>query len=463
MPSSPTRVPTPTRRRSTGCSRRRTTANAGRGRGSISPATPTPTATRRTTAATIWKYRDWVIDAFNRDMPFDQFTVEQIAGDMLPNATIEQKIATGFHRNAMTNEEGGVDPEESRYEVLVDRANTTATVWLGSTLACAQCHNHKYDPFTQKDYFRLLSFFANNDYDGRSFGDGTRYFEPALELATPEQESGAQGAAGEDRAPRSAAENADARADARRRRRGRNRCARRSPAGHRVTPAVGERDQRRRRFACMPDGSVLASGVNAAATSLHRHRADCRSPNITGVRIEALPDASLPRGGPGRDGYGHFRVTGIHVGGRTSASAADAGAGRIPDRESRRLRHAVRPGRVCWAGSRAAYARKGGSWAINAMRDTAERLPRNAVLAAAAPLAAPVGTRAESPHRSSRRHHRPGHRPVPALGHRSRRSARRRRPRAAAAPGAGRSRRPRAPRPQSRRARRALPRRPRRC
>ena len=137
----------------------------------------------------IWKYRDWVIGAFNRDLPFDQFTVEQIAGDMLPDATIEQKIATGFHRNAMTNEEGGVDPEESRYEVLVDRANTTATVWLGSTLACAQCHNHKYDPFTQKDYFRLLSFFANNDYDGRAFGDGTRYFEPALELATPEQES----------------------------------------------------------------------------------------------------------------------------------------------------------------------------------------------------------------------------------------------------------------------------------
>ena len=135
---------------STGCSRRRTTASAGRGPGSTSRATPTPTATRRTTAATIWKYRDWVIDALNRDMPFDQFTIEQIAGDMLPNATTEQKIATGFHRNAMTNEEGGVDPEESRYEVLVDRVNTTATVWLGTTLGCAQCHNHKYDPFSRR-------------------------------------------------------------------------------------------------------------------------------------------------------------------------------------------------------------------------------------------------------------------------------------------------------------------------
>src|SRR6185503_18663063 len=118
-----------------------------------------------------------------------RFTVERIAGDMLPDATDAQRIATGFHRNAMTNEEGGVDPEESHYEVLVDRVNTTATVWLGTTLACAQCHNHKYDPFSQKDYFRFLAFFANSDFDSKVFGDGTRYFEPALDLATPEQEA----------------------------------------------------------------------------------------------------------------------------------------------------------------------------------------------------------------------------------------------------------------------------------
>ena len=123
----------------------------------------------------MWKYRDWVINALNHDMPFDQFTIEQIAGDMLPNATPDQLIASGFHRNAMTNEEGGVDPEESRYEMLVDRVNTTATVWLGSTLGCAQCHNHKYDPFSQKDYYRMMAFFQNTDYDGQKFGDGTRY------------------------------------------------------------------------------------------------------------------------------------------------------------------------------------------------------------------------------------------------------------------------------------------------
>ena len=136
----------------------------------------------------IWKYRDWVIDALNRDLPYDEFTIEQIAGDMLPDATTDQKIASGFHRNAMTNEEGGVDPEESRYEVLVDRVNTTSTVWLGTTLGCAQCHNHKYDPFSQKDYFRMLAFFASSAYDSKTFGDGTRFFEPTLELASAEQE-----------------------------------------------------------------------------------------------------------------------------------------------------------------------------------------------------------------------------------------------------------------------------------
>src|SRR5205085_3312983 len=93
----------------------------------------------------MWKYRDWLINALNKDMPFDRFTIEQIAGDMLPNATIDQKIATGFHRNTLLNQEGGVDPEEARWEVNVDRVNTTATVWLGTTLGCAQCHNHKYD------------------------------------------------------------------------------------------------------------------------------------------------------------------------------------------------------------------------------------------------------------------------------------------------------------------------------
>ena len=88
----------------------------------------------------------------------------------------------------MTNEEGGVDPEESLYEVLVDRVNTTSTVWLGSTIGCAQCHNHKYDPFSQKDYYRLLAFFQPTAYTSRTAGDGTRYSEATLDLASPDQE-----------------------------------------------------------------------------------------------------------------------------------------------------------------------------------------------------------------------------------------------------------------------------------
>ena len=107
----------------------------------------------------MWPYRDWVINAFNSDMPYDQFTIEQIAGDLLPNPTPSQIIATGFHRNTMYNDEGGVDRDEQRWLTIVDRVGTTASVWMGTTLMCAQCHNHKYDPFTQKDYYRFFAFF----------------------------------------------------------------------------------------------------------------------------------------------------------------------------------------------------------------------------------------------------------------------------------------------------------------
>ena len=111
----------------------------------------------------MWPWRDWVIKAFNNDMPFDQFTIEQLAGDLLPNATQDQRLASGFHRNTMVNSEGGVDPEEARWENLIDRTNTTAAVWMGSTMGCAQCHNHKYDPFSQRDYYSLLAYFDNAD------------------------------------------------------------------------------------------------------------------------------------------------------------------------------------------------------------------------------------------------------------------------------------------------------------
>lgn len=110
---------------------------------------------------TIWKYRDWVIDAFNRDLPFDQFTIEQLAGDLLPDPTEEQLIATAFHRNTMNNDEGGTDDEEFRMAAVIDRTNTTWEVWMGTTMACVQCHSHPYDPFTQQEYYEFLAFFNN--------------------------------------------------------------------------------------------------------------------------------------------------------------------------------------------------------------------------------------------------------------------------------------------------------------
>lgn len=111
----------------------------------------------------IWKFRDWVISALNDDMPFDQFTIEQLAGDLLPKATESQKIATGFHRNTQINQEGGIDKEQFRIDSIFDRVATTGTVWLGLSIGCAQCHDHKFDPIEQKEYYQLFAFLNNQD------------------------------------------------------------------------------------------------------------------------------------------------------------------------------------------------------------------------------------------------------------------------------------------------------------
>jgi mono/diheme cytochrome c family protein len=118
----------------------------------------------------IWKYRDWVVSALNRDMPFDQFALEQLAGDLLPNATTEQKVATGFNRNTQINQEGGIDPEQFRVESVMDRVNTFSTVFLGLTIGCAQCHDHKFDPIAQREYYQLFAFFNNTVEDGHGKG-----------------------------------------------------------------------------------------------------------------------------------------------------------------------------------------------------------------------------------------------------------------------------------------------------
>ncbi len=124
----------------------------------------------------IWKYRDWVIDALNADLPFDDFLTDQIAGDLRPDPSLAQQVATGFHRNTMINQEGGIDPEQFRIEAVVDRVATTSTAFLGLTLACAQCHDHKYDPLAQREYYQFLAFFNSVD-------------EPEIEFATADEKA----------------------------------------------------------------------------------------------------------------------------------------------------------------------------------------------------------------------------------------------------------------------------------
>ncbi len=133
----------------------------------------------------MWHWRDWVIDAYNRNMPYDQFTVDQLAGDLLPNATTEQKIASGFNRNHMINFEGGAIPEEYQVEYVVDRVEATSTTWMGLTLGCARCHDHKYDPISQRDFYRFFAFFNNVSEKGLDGRNGNA--EPFLQLPSPAQ------------------------------------------------------------------------------------------------------------------------------------------------------------------------------------------------------------------------------------------------------------------------------------
>ena len=325
----------------------------------------------------MWKYRDWVINALNQDMPFNQFTVEQIAGDMLPNPTADQLVASGFHRNAMTNEEGGIDPEEALYEVLVDRVNTTATVWLGSTLGCAQCHNHKYDPFTQKDYYRLMAFFQNTDYQSRTFSDGTRFSEAIIDLPTPEQETKRKAIQAEIdtlneqmKVTTPAFERAQAEWE---------QTANSEASLHWTTIAPKEVAATGGvQLTVAADGSVTASGANPGETT-YTIRAVTALARITAIRLEALPDPSLPKGGPGRDPYGNFEMNGFEVEGLAIASikADDSAGGASLD--------TFFPKSL----PRGTHAPKG--WQIDASREEPRR-PRQIVFTLDRPLVAPIGT-----------------------------------------------------------------------
>lgn len=251
-------------------------------------------------------YRDWVIKAFNQNMPFDQFAVEQLAGDLLPNATLDQRIATGFHRNSMFNEEGGIDPEETMYETILDRVGTTATVFMGSTLACARCHDHKFDPFTQADFFRLYAFFANNAYDDvGDFSVGQRrFYEPSLKVPTTEQ--------------------AAALADLRREREQTlaDKQAEMEAAFERWL-ASGVESQAWAR--AVPTGASAAQGTTLSVDdrfvvpSGARPDRDVYTVQLSvmrgarALRIDPIPEAANANGGSGRSDSGNFVLTGLRV------------------------------------------------------------------------------------------------------------------------------------------------------
>jgi hypothetical protein len=154
----------------------------------------------------MWGWRDWVISAFNHNMPFDQFTVEQLAGDLLPNPTLSQKIATGFNRNHATTDEGGVIAEEFRVDYVVDRVKTTSNVWLGLSLECAQCHDHKYDPISQADYYRFYAYFNNTRDPGMQTRNGNTV--PLVEIPDPEADAKRKMASEDVRSKRNALESA---------------------------------------------------------------------------------------------------------------------------------------------------------------------------------------------------------------------------------------------------------------
>ncbi|MCE9528670.1 MAG: DUF1553 domain-containing protein [Planctomycetales bacterium] len=256
----------------------------------------------------IWRYRDWIIDAFNANKPYDQFTTEQIAGDLLPNATLDQKVATAFHRNTMTNTEGGTDDEEFRVAAVKDRVDTTMQVWMGLTMGCAKCHNHKYEPITQKEYYQFYALF-NQTADSDKGDDAP--FIPAptsgyeQQLKDYETKLVALKAKLEMTSPELAAEQA------------------KWEEGYRVVPTwqnlelVEATTMSGATLKRLEDGSLLAGGT-VPQTDVYTMKANSTAAGVTAFRLETIPDDSLPGKTSGRAGAGNFVLT------RFAVTAQDA-------------------------------------------------------------------------------------------------------------------------------------------
>jgi hypothetical protein len=251
-----------------------------------------------------WAYRDWVIDAFNKGMPFNQFVIEQIAGDLLPKSTPAQRIATGFHRTPTCNVEAGVHPEENRFNQVVDRVNTTGTVFLGTTLECAQCHDHKYDPFAMKDYYSFFAFFNNTPLEVKQLGKGVTwdFYGPTMDLPM-------------DAVKEAKLKGLQARLEAERKKLEalRKQAKEEQAAWERKTLKLFKEKPRWAVLAVekfsatggpkhelQKDGSVLVSGKNPDK-STYTIRTKAGLQRITAIRLEALTHPSMNKNGPGRN------------------------------------------------------------------------------------------------------------------------------------------------------------------
>lgn len=239
----------------------------------------------------IWRYRDWVIEAFNADLPYDQFTIEQLAGDLVPNATQSQILATAFHRNTMTNDEGGTDNEEFRVAAVKDRVNTTLQVWMGLTAGCANCHSHKYDPITQQDYYRFYALFNQTEDADRSDDSPT--------LAIPTAEQAAQIAKLEEQVKQRRADFWKPLTAEQTKEQEAWEASLARQIGWQPLKAESALSEKEATLAIQPDGAVLLSGTHAE-TDVVTLTAPLPAKKVTAIRLEALTHASLPKQGPGR-------------------------------------------------------------------------------------------------------------------------------------------------------------------
>ncbi len=253
---------------------------------------------------TIWRYRDWLIDAFNADMPFDQFTREQLAGDLLPNPTSDQLLATAMHRNTMVNEEGGTDDEEFRIAAVKDRVDTTLQVWMGLTMGCAKCHSHKYDPLPHREYYQFYAFFnqtADSDKGDESPTAPTPTKEQTEKLQQVNAEIAALQKQIEKPTPEIQAELTAWETTAR----STQGWSRMKP--EKMTAASGS--------AMKPqdDGSILVEGAGPAKEQYVLNFPYAEK-QLTGLRLEVIPDKSLPKGGVGRSlNDGNFVLSAIRL------------------------------------------------------------------------------------------------------------------------------------------------------